>query len=106
MSINQTLNIKWNINKIFTIILSNHNGIIIQLNNQNQLAGHETSSMMLAWAVYELSRHPAALARVRAEASKLPSLTETNDFPDANDLKNDLAYTEVFSLIFFCFFFL
>jgi cytochrome P450 len=32
------------------------------------LAGHETSSMMLTWALLELSRHADMLARVRAEA--------------------------------------
>jgi cytochrome P450 len=34
------------------------------------VAGHETSSMMLAWALFELTRHPAAMERVIAEANE------------------------------------
>ena len=50
--------------------------------------------MMLAWAVYELSRHPEALARVRAEAAQLPPLDATDGFPDATSLKSSLGYCE------------
>jgi len=31
------------------------------------MAGHETTATALAWALYELGRHPAILARLRAE---------------------------------------
>lgn len=58
------------------------------------LAGHETSSMMLTWALYELSRHPADLARVRAEAEKLPPLGAGAPLPDAETMKELLAFTD------------
>lgn len=32
------------------------------------LAGHETSSMMLTWSLYQLTRNPRCMERVRAEA--------------------------------------
>jgi cytochrome P450 len=35
------------------------------------LAGHETSAVSMAWALYELHRHPAALDRLRAEVDAL-----------------------------------
>lgn len=35
------------------------------------LAGHETTATALAWALYELGRHPAPLARLRAELAPL-----------------------------------
>jgi len=35
------------------------------------LAGHETTATALAWALYELGRHPAELARLRAELDAL-----------------------------------
>lgn len=34
------------------------------------LAGHETSSMMLTWAIFELARHPDALEKCRKEADE------------------------------------
>lgn len=50
-------------------------------------AGHETSSMMLTWALFELCRHPQYMKRVKAEADavfkngKVPS-----DFEDLKGL--------------------
>ena len=35
------------------------------------LAGHETTSVALSWAIYELGRHPAVLERLRAELDAL-----------------------------------
>jgi cytochrome P450 len=35
------------------------------------LAGHETTATALAWALYELGRHPQPLARLRAELAPL-----------------------------------
>jgi cytochrome P450 family 110 len=35
------------------------------------LAGHETTAVALAWALYELARHPAVLARLRTELDAL-----------------------------------
>jgi cytochrome P450 len=43
------------------------------------LAGHETTATALAWAVYELARHPDVLARLRAELDALGP----NPEPDA-----------------------
>jgi cytochrome P450 len=37
------------------------------------LAGHETTAVALAWALYELGRHPAVLARLREELEALGS---------------------------------
>lgn len=34
------------------------------------VAGHETSSMMLVWALYELTRHPDAMEKTLAEANR------------------------------------
>jgi cytochrome P450 len=36
------------------------------------LAGHETTAVMLAWALYALHRNPEALSRLRAELATLP----------------------------------
>ncbi|KAI0474743.1 cytochrome P450 [Xylaria cf. heliscus] len=44
------------------------------------LAGHDTTSVTLAWCFYELSLHPHALAAVRAE---LDSLLGTDTSPEA-----------------------
>jgi cytochrome P450 len=43
------------------------------------LAGHETTATALAWAIYELARHPAVLARLRDELDALEPAPE----PDA-----------------------
>ena len=34
-------------------------------------AGHETTANAMAWAIYELDRHPAVLARLRAEVDEV-----------------------------------
>jgi len=43
------------------------------------LAGHETTANALAWALYALSRHPAARERVEAEADSLGGRAPTVD---------------------------
>jgi cytochrome P450 len=35
------------------------------------MSGHETTAVALAWAIYELGRHPATLARLREELDGL-----------------------------------
>ena len=63
------------------------------------LAGHETSSMMLTWAVFLLARHPEQLAKAVAEADSLlglePGVTrsavphaKTNASPSFEDFKS------------------
>lgn len=37
------------------------------------IAGHDTSTALLAWALYLLGKHPAALARAASEAQTLPA---------------------------------
>lgn len=58
------------------------------------LAGHETSASMLAWSLYELTKNPHCLERVRAEAHAVfgngRSLT---DIPARGEL-DALRYTE------------
>jgi cytochrome P450 len=43
------------------------------------IAGHETTSIALAWAVHWLLRHPEALARVRAEVDPLGADADPED---------------------------
>ena len=45
------------------------------------LAGHETTAKALAWALYLLSRHPAARRRLRQEARALPGAPCLADLP-------------------------
>ncbi|KAL3457334.1 putative cytochrome P450 monooxygenase [Aspergillus heterothallicus] len=59
------------------------------------LAGHDTTSVLLQWAIYELSRTPRALAKLRAELDESFGLdpTRTADVIAANPEKlNQLAY--------------
>ncbi len=55
------------------------------------MAGHETSSMMLTWALFELARHPAAMERAIGEANRalIPGVTPSQELA----LKG-LEYTE------------
>lgn len=52
-------------------------------------AGHETTSNLLSWTLYLLTRHPDVLAKLRGELETLPK----NKTPEANDLQQ-LAYTK------------
>ncbi len=51
------------------------------------VAGHETTATALTWAFYLLARHPAARARVQAEADAFDAR------PDAQHEPSSLAYT-------------
>ncbi len=42
------------------------------------LAGHNTTATAMAWALYELGRHPAALAKLRAELDALGPAPDLN----------------------------
>jgi cytochrome P450 len=55
------------------------------------MAGHETSSMMLTWALYEIARHPAAMEQAIAEANRtLPK----NVVPSQEIALKGLEFTE------------
>jgi cytochrome P450 len=55
------------------------------------MAGHETSSMMLTWALYELVRHPHAMERTIAEANQ----TIPRGVPSSQEIAlKGLEYTE------------
>jgi cytochrome P450 len=55
------------------------------------IAGHDTSTALLAWVLFVLGSHPQALARAQAEVDAgLSSLTE----PPSLDEVNRLLYTE------------
>merc|ERR1712216_672556 len=54
------------------------------------LAGHETSAAMLSWALYELTRNPDCLERVRQEALK--AFPEDGSYP-TKDAISGMDYT-------------
>lgn len=54
------------------------------------LAGHETSAAMLSWALYELTRNPDCLERVRQEA--LAAFPEDGSYP-TKDAISGMDYT-------------
>ncbi|QGA18889.1 hypothetical protein EYB26_006574 [Talaromyces marneffei] len=63
-------------------------------------AGHDTTSVLLQWAFYELSRTPRALAALRAELDQLlgPGTTDLNIVSqilanNENDILTKLTYT-------------
>lgn len=53
------------------------------------IAGHDTSTALLAWAVYLLGQHPAVAARARAEVDAL-----LGDAPPAFETIGQLTYLE------------
>eukprot|EP00009_Paramoeba_aestuarina_P016882 CAMPEP_0201523318 /NCGR_PEP_ID=MMETSP0161_2-20130828/19416_1 /ASSEMBLY_ACC=CAM_ASM_000251 /TAXON_ID=180227 /ORGANISM="Neoparamoeba aestuarina, Strain SoJaBio B1-5/56/2" /LENGTH=537 /DNA_ID=CAMNT_0047922409 /DNA_START=28 /DNA_END=1641 /DNA_ORIENTATION=- len=62
------------------------------------LAGHETTASTLIWSIFELLRHPEALARVRKEAAELFAKMDSknsNEFDiDKHLFKKGLPFTE------------
>jgi cytochrome P450 len=57
------------------------------------LAGHETSSLMLTWALYEITQHPEVEARVYAEACNVFPDPSFAQMPDYKSFRG-LSYTE------------
>jgi cytochrome P450 len=55
------------------------------------IAGHDTSTALLAWALYLLGKHPDALARAQTEAASLPLHTP----PTLDDLANQTYLDQV-----------
>lgn len=54
------------------------------------LAGHETSSMMLTWALYLLGKHPACMARATAQVDAL--FEEAGPSPSKEQVKAGVPY--------------
>lgn len=57
------------------------------------LAGHETSASMLTWSVYELSRNPACLAKVREEAARVYGKAAVGATPPPRRDVDNMVYT-------------
>ncbi|PRW33867.1 Cytochrome P450 [Chlorella sorokiniana] len=57
------------------------------------LAGHETSSAMLCWSMYELSRNAGALGKVRAEAEAVYGTSAPRDAMPDRDGVDSMEYT-------------
>jgi len=55
------------------------------------IAGHDTTANTLAWVFYELSRHPEAQAKIRAEIKALKAVNGRKEL-DASDIEL-LPYT-------------
>eukprot|EP01087_Luapelamoeba_hula_P019070 TRINITY_DN6268_c0_g1_i1.p1 TRINITY_DN6268_c0_g1~~TRINITY_DN6268_c0_g1_i1.p1 ORF type:complete len:589 (-),score=81.26 TRINITY_DN6268_c0_g1_i1:32-1798(-) len=61
--------------------------VVLQLRDEIKtfiFAGHETSSMMLSWSLYELTQNSSALARIRSEAQKVYGSLATRTTTDAD----------------------
>eukprot|EP01006_Ploeotia_vitrea_P058151 TRINITY_DN68879_c0_g1_i1.p1 TRINITY_DN68879_c0_g1~~TRINITY_DN68879_c0_g1_i1.p1 ORF type:complete len:531 (-),score=261.24 TRINITY_DN68879_c0_g1_i1:41-1507(-) len=55
-------------------------------------AGHETSSMMLTWALFELISNPRCLAKLKKEVESV--FTDPDRMPAYDDIQRKLVYTE------------
>lgn len=55
-------------------------------------AGHETSSAMLTWTLYELTRNPEVLEKVKKEANE--TFKDPNNFPSFDIIRDGLQYTQ------------
>ena len=51
------------------------------------LAGRDTTASTLSWAIYEMSRHPHTVARLRREILKTVGSTRTPTYADLKDMK-------------------
>lgn len=69
------------------------NAAIIQLRDEIKtflFAGHETSSTMMTWTLYELTQNPDCLEKAMAEARSL--LTDNGDLPPFETCKDGFNY--------------
>ncbi len=70
-----------------------NNGTILQLRDEIKtflFAGHETSSTMMTWALYELTQNPDCLEKALSEARSL--LGEDGQLPSFEICKNEFNY--------------